>query len=87
MRVVSMSSMPIRKWILQYTLALPIVFSLLAAVQYLKGRDLEYCLEFALIWSLISVGIFAANRAYNFRKNIDCAICNDLPKAKDDDAN
>jgi hypothetical protein len=82
-----MNSMPIRKWILQYTLALPIVFGLLAGVQYLKGKDLEYCLEFGLIWSLISVGIFAANRAYNFRKNIDCAICNDLPKAKDDDAN
>jgi hypothetical protein len=82
-----MNSMPIRKWILQYTLLLPIVLSLLAGVQYLKGRELEYCLEFALIWSLISVGIFAANRAYNFRRNIDCAICNDLPEANDDDPN
>jgi len=34
--------MPIKKWAVQYAIALPIIFVLLAGVQYLKGRSLEY---------------------------------------------
>mgnify|MGYP005824287095 CR=1 FL=1 len=71
--------MPIKKWIVQYVIALPIIFVLLAGVQYLKGRDLEYAIEFGILWALVTVIIFAVRRFYNYRKNIHCAVCNDLP--------
>ena len=71
--------MPIKKWIFQYAIALPIVFVLLAGVQFLKGRSLEYSIEFGVLWSLISVVIFAIRRFYNYRQNINCAVCNDIP--------
>lgn len=72
-------NVPIKKWIFQYALALPAIFILLAGVQYLKGRSLEYSIEFGVLWALISVTFFALWRFYSFRKNIHCAICNDLP--------
>jgi len=72
--------MPIKKWIVQYTIALPIIFVLLAGVQYLKGRSLTYAIEFGILWAVVSVTIFAIRRCYNYRKNIACAVCNDLPK-------
>ena len=75
--------MPVKKWILQYCIALPVVFLLLAGIQYLKGRALWYSIEFGMIWSFISVGIFAIRRAYNFKKHIDCQLCGDLPGDKE----
>lgn len=71
--------MPIKKWIVQYAIALPVIFVLLAGVQYLKGQNLEYSIEFGMLWALISVAIFAIRRLYNYRKNINCAVCNDIP--------
>lgn len=71
--------MPIKKWTVQYAIALPIIFSLLTGIQYLKGRSLEYSIEFGIFWALVSVAIFAIRRFYNYRKNISCAVCNDLP--------
>ena len=70
--------MPLKKWAIQYAIALPIVFVLLAGVQYLKGRSLEYAIEFGVLWALISVSIFAVRRYYSYRKNINCHICNDM---------
>lgn len=72
--------MPVRKWILQYCIAMPIIFIVLAGVQYIKGQTLAYAVEFGVFWTCISVALFAIRRAYNFRKNIDCQICNDLPQ-------
>ncbi len=74
--------MPVKKWLVQYTLALIIIFIVLTGVQYTKGRSLEYSIEFGLLWSLLSVILFAIRRFYNYRKNIHCAICNDLPNHK-----
>ncbi|NMP30041.1 hypothetical protein HII17_00580 [Thalassotalea sp. M1531] len=71
--------MPINKWIFQYAIAVPIIFIMLAGVQYLKGSSVVDSLAFGILWSLISVAIFAIRRIYNYRKNISCAICNDLP--------
>ncbi len=71
--------MPLKKWIFQYAVALPAIFSLLACVQYLKGRSVEYSLEFGVLWAFISVTVFAVRRIYNYRKNVNCIICNDLP--------
>ena len=71
--------MPIKKWLLQYSIALPVIIVLLVGVQYLKGRSLEYSIEFGVLWALISITIFAIRRIYIYRKNINCAVNNDLP--------
>lgn len=77
--------MPIRKWIIQYSIALPLLFALFAGVQYFKGQTLTYSLSFGAIWSVIALSLFAFRRAYNFRKNIACQLCNDLPDASSED--
>ena len=73
--------MPIRKWILQYLIALPLLFVMLAGVQYLKGRGLDYAISFGLLWAPVTLGIFAVTRVYYFRKGQACQLCNDLPSA------
>lgn len=75
--------MPVRKWMLQYSVAFPVILLLLSGVQLLKGRDIEYALEFGVIWTIISITVFAVRRAYIFRRNIHCALCNDLPNARE----
>ena len=79
--------MAIKKWIYQYAIALPVIFVILAGVQYLKGRSVEYSIEFGIIWSIISISVFAIRRIYNYRKNINCAICNDLPNSTNNSVN
>lgn len=73
-----MKDMPIKKWATQYAIAFPIIFLILAGIQYFKGRSIEYSIEFGMTWSIISIFIFAFKRVYNYRKNINCAICNDI---------
>ena len=70
--------MPIRKWIFQYSIALPVLFALFFSVQYIKGQPVSYSVTFGLTWAFISTAIFATRRAYSFKKNIDCQLCNDL---------
>lgn len=71
--------MPIRKWIFQYLVMLVVLFTLFAGVQFLKGRELEYSLEFGVLWALISSTIFLIVRIRNYKKRIACQLCNDLP--------
>lgn len=75
--------MPIKKWLLQYLIAWPSLVLILGGVQYLKGRDLGYSTQFGLLWATLSLTVFAITRAYNFRKNVYCAVCNDLPQPGD----
>ena len=70
--------MPIKKWIFQYSIALPVLFALFSSVQYIKGQTVSYSVTFGLTWAFISIAIFATRRAYNFKKHIDCQLCNDL---------
>lgn len=70
--------MPIKKWIFQYTTMLIVLFISLALVQYLKGRGLEYSIEFGVFWSFLATTMFQGARIYYYRKNIYCAVCNDL---------
>ena len=70
--------MPIKKWIFQYSIAFPILSALFSSVQYIKGQTVSYSLKFGLTWAFITIVIFATRRAYNFKKNIDCQLCNDL---------
>lgn len=71
--------MPIKKWIKQYCIAWPLLVVFLGAVQYLKGRSIDYSIEFGLIWASVSLAIFAFVRIKNYRRGTDCALCNDLP--------
>ena len=70
--------MPIKKWIFQYSIALPVLFALFSSVQYIKGQTVSYSVTFGLTWAFISIAIFAISRASNFKKKIDCQLCNDL---------
>ena len=70
--------MPIKKWIFQYSIAFPILSALFTSVQYIKGQRVSYSVNFGLTWAFITIVIFATRRAYNFKKNIDCQLCNDL---------
>ncbi len=72
--------MPIRKWIIQYLIAVPLMALLLGGVQMLKGRAFEYAIEFGLLWGLISATIFLATRIYYYKKGLYCKVCNDLPE-------
>ncbi len=74
--------MPIKQWLIQYLIAFPVVFTLLAGVQYIKGRDLQYCIEFGVLWGVISIAIFALRRVYIYKKNTACIIKNTSPKAE-----
>lgn len=72
--------MPIKKWLIQYVIAIPIAGLLLMAVQLLKGRDIDYAIEFGLLWGIISASIFLGSRIYYFKKGLYCKVCADLPE-------
>jgi hypothetical protein len=72
--------MPIRKWILQYAAMLAVLFVILALIQYLKGRDIGYSMEFGILWAFLAATMYLGTRIYYYRKNIYCAVCNDLPE-------
>lgn len=67
-----------KKWMFQYAAMVFILSILFSGVQYLKGRGLDYALEFGFLWAFISSTIFLAVRIRNYRKRIPCALCNDL---------
>lgn len=69
---------PIRKWSIQYLVMLLLLFTLFSAVQYLKGRELAYAIEFGVLWAWISSTIFLVVRIRNYRNRVDCQLCNDL---------
>ena len=77
--------MPIRKWLRQYAVALPVLIGIFTLSQYAKGYALDDALEFAVFWALVSLAIFAVTRAWNFHRHQYCALCNDLPVEKQDD--
>ncbi len=79
--------MPIRKWLIQYCIALPTLIIVFAGIQYLKGRSIDYAIEFGIVWAIVSIAIFAARRVYMFRMMIPCALCNDFPESKKNDSN
>jgi hypothetical protein len=76
--------MPIKKWLLQFVVVWPLLFLLLAAIQYVKGRELDYALTFGLLWSSLTLAIFFATRVYYFKRGMACKVCNDLPLPTDE---
>lgn len=76
--------MPIKKWLRQYAFALPALVVLFTFTQYIQGHNLDDSVSFALFWAVVSLGIFAATRAWNFHRNQYCALCNDFPEVRDE---
>lgn len=72
--------MPVRKWMFQYLMMLLTLSALFSGVQYLKGRGLEYALEFGVLWAFISSTIFLVVRIRNYKNRVACQLCNDLPE-------
>ena len=52
--------MPVKKWLRQYAIVFPVLTGFFTLSQYVKGYTLKDSLSFALFWTLISLGIFAA---------------------------
>lgn len=74
---------PWARWLRQALVMLIVISPVFALIQFLKGHSLEYSLEFGAFWGVISTVIFSLTRAYNYKRNIYCALCNDLPAAKE----
>lgn len=64
----------------QYLMMLLTLSALFSGVQYLKGRGLEYALEFGVLWAFISSTIFLVVRIRNYKNRVACQLCNDLPE-------
>lgn len=62
----------------QYLMMLLTLSALFSGVQYLKGRGLEYALEFGVLWAFISSTIFLVVRIRNYKNRVACQLCNDL---------
>lgn len=71
--------MPVKKWLIQYVIAVLAAGGLLGLIQFLKGRGLEYSIEFGVLWGFISATLFLVTRIYYFKKGLYCKVCADLP--------
>jgi hypothetical protein len=70
--------MPVKKWLIQYVIAVLVASGLLGLIQFLKGRGLEYSVEFGVLWGFISATLFLTTRIYYFKKGLYCKVCADL---------
>jgi hypothetical protein len=75
--------MPLKRWLVQYIAHLPVLAFTLGGLQYLRGRALDYSVDFGLIWGAICASIFLATRIYYYRKGLYCKICNDYKPPED----
>ncbi|MBW3566685.1 MAG: hypothetical protein KY410_01780 [Proteobacteria bacterium] len=75
--------MKLRNWIWLLLRNFVIAAVLLGAIQWLKRGDPEYGIEFGLIWGAISGLIFTGAQYHRWRRNVACALCEDLPKREE----
>ena len=62
-----------------FFVVMAIALAVITAAQVWQGRPLGDVLPEALLWSMISSGIFTATRIYRWRKGQYCAVCGDVP--------
>jgi hypothetical protein len=67
-------------WITRLLMVMTLVFSILLAMEVLKGGTLQAGWPSALIWAGISAAVFTGSRYYQARKGLACALCRDLPE-------
>lgn len=75
--------MKIHHWSWLFVRNFLIAAALLGGVQWLKRNDVEYAIEFGLLWGVISALIFTGAQYHRWRQNIACAICEQLPKREE----
>ena len=62
------------------------VFAVLFVVSLTKGRGVAGGLEYAALWSVITTVVFIVGRRYQIRRGEACALCDDLPVERDENA-
>ena len=67
-------------WIRRFLFVFVLAACVIAGVQFLKGRDLNYSLTQGLLWGAISATVFTGARIYQSSKGVHCAICRDTPE-------
>ena len=67
-------------WIKRFLTVLGLAFAVIFTAQLLKGRDLEYSVTQAALWSVISSLVFTVARYFQARRGQHCAICKDTPE-------
>lgn len=70
-------------WIRRFLLVFGIAFSAIASAHLLRGHELVFLLTESAVWAMISANIFVGARIYHARKGRRCALCNDIPEARD----
>lgn len=65
-------------WIRRYLVAFLAAFAVIGFAQFLKGHTLRYSITQAIIWGIITAGVYISAAIYRFRKGQHCALC-DIP--------
>ncbi len=72
-------------WIKRYLVVLAVAFTIIVGGQLLQQRTLEHALFEGALWGPLAAAIFVAVRIVRSRQGEACAICNDLPPARNVD--
>ncbi|OGT55861.1 MAG: hypothetical protein A3E01_14855 [Gammaproteobacteria bacterium RIFCSPHIGHO2_12_FULL_63_22] len=75
--------MGIHFWIRRFLLVAGIGFLVITGAQLLRGRSIGYAIAQGVFWSVVAATIFTVSRFFQSRRGQHCAICNDIPEAKD----
>jgi len=71
-------------WIRRFLLVFGIAFSAIVSAHLLRGHELVFSLTESAVWAMISANIFVGARIFHSRQGRRCALCNDIPEARDD---
>jgi hypothetical protein len=70
-------------WVKRYVLVLAIAFVVIVAGQLVQQRTLEHALFEGMLWAPLAAAIFIAVRIVRARRGDACALCNDIPQARE----
>jgi hypothetical protein len=70
-------------WVKRYVVVLAIAFAIIVIGQLVQQRTLEHALFEGAIWAPLAAAIFIAVRIVRARRGDACALCNDIPQAKE----
>lgn len=72
--------MKLHNWLWLLVRNVVIAGVVIGALQWLKQGNPERGIEYGLVWGAISGLIFTGAQYHRWRKNIACALCEELPK-------
>ena len=70
-------------WIKRYLVVLAIAFAIIVAGQLLQQRTMEHALFEGAVWGPLAAAIFIAVRIVRSRLGQACAMCDDIPQARE----